>query len=109
MHATRAAVEEGIVPGGGVVFVKAIPALDKVKFDNPDQKECGSRSVADRMNSWAQGEGAPGMGYIIFSDETAKGPIANALGIDKALKMKALFNLEDGDALFFSCANLSNQ
>jgi aspartyl-tRNA synthetase len=35
----------------------------------------------------------------------AKGPIANALGIDKALKMKALFNLEDGDALFFSCAN----
>ena len=66
---------------------------------------CGSRSVADRMNSWAQGEGAPGMGYIIFSEETAKGPIANALGIDKALKMKALFNLEDGDALFFSCAN----
>jgi chaperonin GroEL len=38
MHATRAAVEEGIVPGGGVVFVKAITALDKVKFDNPDQK-----------------------------------------------------------------------
>ena len=38
MHATRAAVEEGIVPGGGVVFVKAIPALDKVKVDNPDQK-----------------------------------------------------------------------
>ena len=43
---------------------------------------CGSRSVADRMNSWAQGEGAPGMGYIIFSENTAKGPIANALGID---------------------------
>ncbi len=38
MHATRAAVEEGIVPGGGVVFVKAIASLDKVKFDNPDQK-----------------------------------------------------------------------
>ena len=38
MHATRAAVEEGIVPGGGVVFVKAIPCLDKVKFENPDQK-----------------------------------------------------------------------
>ena len=38
MHATRAAVEEGIVPGGGVVFVKAIACLDKVKYDNPDQK-----------------------------------------------------------------------
>ena len=66
---------------------------------------CGSRSVADRMNSWDQGEGAPGMGYIIFGEETAKGPIANALGIDKSLEMKALFDLKDGDALFFSCAN----
>ena len=66
---------------------------------------CGSRSVADRMNSWAQGEGAPGMGYIIFNEETAKGPIANALGLDKSLEMKALFDLNDGDALFFSCAN----
>ena len=66
--------------------------------------KCGSRSVADRMNSWAQEEGAPGMGYIIFSENTAKGPIANALGIEKSLTMKELFNLSDGDALFFSCA-----
>ncbi|MDC1375549.1 aspartate--tRNA ligase [bacterium] len=66
--------------------------------------ECGSRSVADRMNSWAQGEGSPGMGYIIYSENTAKGPVANALGIEKALSMKDLFNLKDGDALFFSCA-----
>ena len=68
---------------------------------------CGSRSVADRMNSWAQGEGAPGMGYIIFSENSAKGPIANALGIEKSLQMKTLFNLNDGDALFFSCASES--
>ena len=66
--------------------------------------ECGSRSVADRMNSWAQSEGAPGMGYIIYSESTAKGPVANALGIEKALRMRDLFNLKDGDALFFSCA-----
>ena len=66
--------------------------------------ECGSRSVADRMNSWAQSEGAPGMGYIIDSESTAKGPVANALGIEKALSMRDLFNLKDGDALFFSCA-----
>ena len=65
---------------------------------------CGSRSVADRMNSWAQGEGAPGMGYIIYNENTAKGPVANALGVEKALIMKDLFNLKDGDALFFSCA-----
>jgi aspartyl-tRNA synthetase len=66
--------------------------------------ECGSRSVADRMNGWAQSEGAPGMGYIIYSESTAKGPVANALGIEKALSMRDLFNLKDGDALFFSCA-----
>merc|ERR1712178_181756 len=38
MHATRAAVEEGIVPGGGVVFVKAIAALDSLKPANRDQE-----------------------------------------------------------------------
>jgi chaperonin GroEL len=38
LHATRAAVEEGISPGGGVALLRAIPALDLVKFENPDQK-----------------------------------------------------------------------
>merc|ERR1711988_956496 len=37
MHATRAAVEEGIVPGGGTVYIKAIKALSKVKGENEDQ------------------------------------------------------------------------
>jgi chaperonin GroEL len=38
MHATRAAVEEGIVPGGGVALLYAIRALDKLTPANPDQK-----------------------------------------------------------------------
>ncbi len=38
LHATRAAVEEGIVPGGGVALLRAIPALEKIKFDHVDQK-----------------------------------------------------------------------
>ncbi len=38
LHATRAAIEEGIVPGGGVVFIRASKALDKLKVDNEDQK-----------------------------------------------------------------------
>merc|ERR1711861_78524 len=37
MHATRAAVEEGIVPGGGVALVKAIGSLDGLKPANRDQ------------------------------------------------------------------------
>ena len=65
---------------------------------------CGSRSVADRMNAWAQGEGAPGMGYIIFAEGEARGPVAKALGEDKALGLKAELGLDDGDAVFFACA-----
>ncbi len=38
LHATRAAVEEGIVPGGGVAYIRCIKKLDEVKTDNPDQK-----------------------------------------------------------------------
>jgi chaperonin GroEL len=37
MHATKAAVEEGIVPGGGVAMVRSIPALDKLKAEGDEQ------------------------------------------------------------------------
>jgi len=38
LNATRAAVEEGVLPGGGVALLRAIPALDTVKVENSDQK-----------------------------------------------------------------------
>ena len=38
LHATRAAVEEGIVPGGGVAYLRAMKKLDEVKTENADQK-----------------------------------------------------------------------
>ncbi len=38
LHATRAAVEEGIVPGGGVALIRAAKALDSIKCDDPDEK-----------------------------------------------------------------------
>jgi chaperonin GroEL len=44
LHATRAAVEEGIVPGGGVALIRAKAAVAKVKGDNPDQ-EAGIKIV----------------------------------------------------------------
>src|SRR2546422_173787 len=37
MHATRAAVEEGIVPGGGVAFIRVLPALEKLKLEGDEQ------------------------------------------------------------------------
>ena len=95
-------VTEVFKDSGFSIFAKSIETGSVVRaVPGPG---CGSRSIADRMNSWAQGEGAPGMGYIIYNDNTAKGPIANALGIQDAMGMKELFNLEDGDALFFSCS-----
>ena len=44
MHATRAAVEEGIVPGGGVALVRCQSALDDLKFKNDDE-ETGAEIV----------------------------------------------------------------
>jgi aspartyl-tRNA synthetase len=66
--------------------------------------KCGSRAIADRMNSWAQGEGAPGMGYIIYGDGEARGPVAKALGPDKAEAIRQAAGVGDGDAVFFACA-----
>jgi chaperonin GroEL len=37
LHATRAAIEEGIVPGGGVAYLRAIPLLENLKGENEDQ------------------------------------------------------------------------
>ena len=66
--------------------------------------KCGSRAIADRMNSWAQGEGAPGMGYIIYGEGEARGPVAKALGAEKAEAIRIAAGVGDGDAVFFACA-----
>ena len=66
--------------------------------------KCGSRAIADRMNGWAQSEGAPGLGYIIFGEDEARGPVAKALGQEKSNEIKTRLNLENGDAVFFACA-----
>lgn len=52
LHATRAAVEEGIVPGGGVAFIRAIPAVLKMKLD--DDEQMGVRIVAKALEAPAR-------------------------------------------------------
>jgi len=64
---------------------------------------CGSRAVCDRMNSWAQGMGAPGMGYIMFAEGEGRGPIAKFLSPEKLADLKQRTGLGDGDAVFFAC------
>src|SRR6202008_1266603 len=65
----------------------------------------GSRAFCDRMNSWAQGEGQPGLGYIFWALDNGaivgRGPIANNLGVEKTEALRIKLSLKDGDALFF--------
>ncbi len=77
----------------------------------------GQRTFADRMNSWAQSEGQPGLGYILFfdraKDETiqkeqpgstgvgARGPLANNIGPERAEAIRTQLGMNAGDAAFF--------
>ncbi len=85
--------------------------LDKHKdgrewFENAEvwaipAKGGGSRAFCDRMNSWAQGEGQPGLGYIFFREGEGAGPIAKNIGADRTEALRTELGLEDGDAVFF--------
>jgi aspartyl-tRNA synthetase len=61
----------------------------------------GNRAFCDRMNSWAQGEGQPGLGYIFFRAEGGAGPIANNIGVERSEKLRAQLGLKENDAVFF--------
>ena len=62
MHATRAAVEEGIVPGGGVALLRCIPALDKLKVheDEAIGVNIVKRALEEPMRQIAQNAGHEG-------------------------------------------------
>ena len=63
MHATRAAVEEGILPGGGVALLRAVKALENVEVDNADQKhgiEIVRRALEAPVRQIAENAGAEG-------------------------------------------------
>jgi aspartyl-tRNA synthetase len=80
------------VAGGGVV--RGIPAPGAAKQP---------RSFFDKLNDWARGEGAPGLGYITFDGAQAKGPIAKFLDEPRLAKLRELAKIGDGDAVFFVC------
>ena len=80
----------GIVAKGGVV--RAIRAPNAATQP---------RSFFDKLNSWAQGEGKPGLGYITLEGGAGKGPIAKFVADERLAKLKALTGAEDGDSVFF--------
>ena len=62
----------------------------------------GSRAFCDRMNSWAQGEGQPGLGYIMWREGgEGAGPLANNIGAERTEAIRAALGLKAGDAAFF--------
>ena len=63
LHATRAAVEEGIVAGGGVAFIRAIESLDKLKGDNEDETtgiQIVKRAVEEPLRQICENAGIEG-------------------------------------------------
>src|SRR5271154_2566286 len=62
----------------------------------------GSRAFCDRMNSWAQGEGQPGLGYIMWREGgEGAGPLANNIGPERTAAICEQLGLKEGDAAFF--------
>ncbi|MBN8511663.1 MAG: aspartate--tRNA ligase [Rickettsiales bacterium] len=85
----REAVKKGSV-------VRAIPA------PNTATK---SRKFFDDMIAFAISEGAGGLGYIQFSEDGAKGPIAKFLTNEQLGEIKKITNISNDDAVFFSCSD----
>ncbi len=83
---------KGVIGKGGVVRAIGAPMV----ADKP-------RSFFDKLNAWAQSEGAPGLGYILFADGEGKGPIAKFVPEAAQQALRQAAGLEDGDAVFFVC------
>jgi aspartyl-tRNA synthetase len=69
----------------------------------------GQRTFCDRMNSWAQSEGQPGLGYIFWRETDGKtegaGPVANNIGPERTEAIRQQLGLKAGDAAFFAAGD----
>ena len=99
------AVTDHFAGSGFKVFANMIANDPKVEVWAIPAKTGGSRAFCDRMNSWAQGEGQPGLGYIFWRKEGDKlegaGPIAKNIGEERTEALRNQLGLGDGDACFF--------
>ncbi len=95
-------VSEHFRGGGFGLFARILEVAQNAVWAIPAPKG-GSRAFCDRMNSWAQGEGQPGLGYIFWSDDQGGwgGPIAKNLGAEKTGALMKALGLGAGDAAFF--------
>ena len=79
------AVTEHFAGSGFKVFAGMIANDPKVEVWAVPAPKGGSRAFCDRMNSWAQGEGQPGLGYVFWreGEEGGAGPIAKNIGPER--------------------------
>ncbi|ASY62298.1 Aspartyl-tRNA synthetase [Sinorhizobium sojae CCBAU 05684] len=98
-------VTEHFAGSGFKVFANMIASNPKVEIWAIPAKTGGSRAFCDRMNSWAQSQGQPGLGYIFWRKEGEKlegaGPLAKNIGEERTDAIRTQLGLEDGDACFF--------
>jgi aspartyl-tRNA synthetase len=97
------AVTEQFAGSGFKVFAGMIANDPKVEVWAVPAPRGGSRAFCDRMNSWAQGEGQPGLGYVFWRDgeEGGAGPIAKNIGPERTEAIRTQLGLGVGDACFF--------
>ncbi len=96
-------VTEAFRGSGFKIFAGMIAADPKVEVWAIPAPKGGSRAFCDRMNSWAQSEGQPGLGYIFWreGEEGGAGPVARNLGPERTKQIAEQLKLGIGDAVFF--------
>jgi aspartyl-tRNA synthetase len=96
-------VSEHFRGGGFGIFARILDADGKNAVWAVPAPGGGSRAFCDRMNSWAQGEGQPGLGYIFWSEDNGAwgGPLAKNLGSERTQAAMDQLGLAAGDAAFF--------
>jgi aspartyl-tRNA synthetase len=84
------------------IFVGILETAGNAVWAIPAPKG-GNRAFCDRMNSWAQGEGQPGLGYIFWreGEEGGAGPLAKNIGPERTKQIADQLKLGIGDASFF--------
>ena len=95
-------VSEAFRGSGFKIFTKILETPGNAVWAIP-AKGGGSRAFCDRMNSWAQGEGQPGLGYIFWreGEEGGAGPLAKNIGPERTKRIADQLGLKVGDACFF--------